>query len=293
MTIATSLNICPSYLTETTLIPRLTMAGFDGIDFNFCDLTDRIPWEDEHRSDAWLDTLAAAAAQAGLTWVQAHGPMFHMFGDSPQDQKRRGLCPAALRACGRLGVPWMVLHPETLPGAFHAGHHSETLARNVAFFRELLPLCERYGVGLAVENLPEPMGARGATRSFGGVPSEMIEIIDTLDHPLVGACWDTGHARVNQLDQRAGIEALGARLKVLHLQENDGRGDDHMLPYVNGRLGVDWQAVTDGLRAVQFSGALTYEVHNAFQAVPEPLFDPMLRLAATAACYLAGRVEAG
>jgi len=292
--IATSLNICTGRFPETDLMPRLAAAGFDGLDFNFLDLLDRLDWHNKNASARWVDELDAAARAAGLVWVQGHGPMFNMFGNTPKDDKRRALCVPAIRACGRLKVPWMVLHPDVFAGAFDAAHRRALRDRNVAFFRELLPECEKHNVGLALENIFDAAGrhdGRNAQRYYGSVPDELCELIDALNHPLVGACWDTGHARIMGLDQRAALAALGPRLKALHIQENDGANDDHLLPFQNGVNGVDWKAVTAGLREAKYQGAFTYEVHSAFRAVPDALFDHTLRYSAEVARCLVARIQ--
>lgn len=294
MRIATSLNICTNRFAEVEVIPRLAAAGYDGLDFNFLDLLDRLDWFDEGTADRWLDQLAAAARAAGLVWVQAHGPMFNMFGDTPRDHRLRALCVPCLRACGRLGVPWMVLHPDVFAGPFDAAHRRAILDGNLAFFRGLLPECEKHRVGLALENIFDDAArdaGRNAGRWYGAVPDELCELLDAFQHPLVGACWDTGHARIMNLDQRAAIAALGRRLKVLHVQENDGLNDDHQLPFTNGPRGVDWSAVTAGLRAARYEGAFTYEVHNAFRAVPAALWDHLLRYSVEVARQLVARIE--
>lgn len=60
----------------------------------------------------------------------------------------------------------------------------------------------------------------------------------SLNTPLFGACWDTGHAHVAHIDQRAGILALGRRLKALHVQDGDGISDTHTAPYYGA---IDWE----------------------------------------------------
>jgi sugar phosphate isomerase/epimerase len=165
----------------------------------------------------------------------------------------------------------------------------------VSFFRALLPECEKHSVGLALENIFDSAATedgRNSPRWYGSVPDEQCELIDALKHPLVGACWDTGHARIMKLDQRAALTTLGSRLKAVHIQENDGANDDHMLPFHNGTAGVDWTAVTDGLRAAKYKGAFTYEVHNAFRALPLDLWDPLLRYSVAVARHLVARIEA-
>lgn len=294
MLIATSLNIALKRWPEPQAMPRIAAAGYEGVDFNFADMCDRLDWFDDRAVGAWLEQFEQAAVATGLAFVQGHGPMMNLFGDTPKDIKRRSLCVPAIRAYGRLKVPWMVLHPDVFAGPFDASHRRAILERNVEFFRSLLPVCEKHRVGIAIENLFDSVGrddGRNCPRFFASVPEELCELVDALNHPLIGVCWDTGHARVMRLDQRAAIRALGPRLKVLHVQDNDGRNDQHLLPFCAGREGVDWDAVTAGLREAGYRGALSLEVHNAFNGIPEPLFESTLQRAAEIARYLVARIE--
>ncbi|HEY3377631.1 MAG TPA: sugar phosphate isomerase/epimerase [Armatimonadota bacterium] len=279
MLIANSMNLCFSRFDERELLPRMAAAGYDGVDFNFWDLVRRVNWHDDAEADRWLDALAQSTADAGLTWVQGHGPVFDIFQNAAEDIFQRDLCAPALRACARLGVPWLVLHPCTAAGAFDRAHLNMLLETNRDFVRTLLPLCERYGVGLALENIfDRPWAApEGAPRFFGAIPDELAALIDAIAHPLVGACWDTGHANVMHLDQRAALTAMGTRVKVLHLHDNNGQHDEHHLPFIPRPHGVDWDGVMAGLRAGGYTGALTFEVRAAFEAVPLSLFDDALR----------------
>ena len=91
---------------------------------------------------------------------------------------------------------------------------------------------------------------------------------------------------MNAMDQRAAIAALGPRLKALHIQDNDGTRDDHMLPFATAR-GVNWSDVALGLRDAGYGGAFTYEAHNGLRSVPDALLDDHLALAARTARHIA------
>jgi len=188
----------------------------------------------------------------------------------------------------------MVLHPDVFHGSFDKAHRKAIIDRNAEFFRSLLPHCEKHHVGVAIENIFDRAGRhgnRGCPRFFGAVPDELCELIDELNHPLIGACWDTGHARLMEHDQQSCLATIGHRLKALHIQENDGKDDDHMLPFACGRAGVNWAAVMAGLRAANYQGAFTYETHNAYNAVPETFLDEALRYGANIARYLVNSLE--
>ena len=289
MRIAMSLNLCVNRFSEEKMIPRLAAAGFDALDFDFCDMVTRIDWRDPKAVEQLLRPWQRAADTAKMTWTQAHGPMFYMFGKGEKDELARVLCPAAIRACGQLGVPWMVLHPDVFPGPFDKAHRQAIREGNIAFFSSLLPECEKNKVGIAIENIFDKAGRHGdrnCPRFYAAVPDELCHLVDTLDHPLIGACWDTGHARLMGLDSPVCIPILGHRLKALHIQENDGLNDDHMLPYVNGNAGVNWTGFGQALTRAGYQGSFTYEVHNAFNAIPDAFYDTALRYAADLAKFI-------
>lgn len=278
MLIANSMNICIDRFPEVDLLPRMAAAGYTGVDFNFWDLIRRLNWHDPAEADPWLAELARAAADAGLAWVQAHGPVFSLFQESDDDRFQRDLAVSALRACGRLGVPWMVMHPSTLripPEDIQ--QRRQLIEVNVDYFRSLLPTCEQYGVGIAIENITGKRAeSPGVVRTPGSTAEELCAMIDALDHPLVGACWDTGHAQLTGLDQRANLAALGSRLKVVHLHENDGLRDLHLLPFTFQDAASRWHEVMAGLREAGYTGDLTLEVAASFRAVPDALYDDLL-----------------
>lgn len=293
MKIATSLCIRSKDMSEPVLIAALAKAGFDGIDLPLYMHVDEVDWSDDVAAGAWAEQRVGWAREAGVEWVQAHGPFFDMFGEDEDAQRSREMCRHGIKACGRLGIPWMVLHPDIFPGAFDAGHVKAMLDRNVEFFRSLLDDCEKYQVGIAIENIHDHYAkTRGCERYFAGIPQEQCALIDALDHPLMGACWDTGHAHMNGLDQRAGIVALGERLKAIHIQETRSGvdRDDHVLPYSIENPGVDWEGVVAGLREVNFPGPFTFEVHSALQRVPAALLDSALAYNMAVGRYLAGEI---
>src|ERR1700722_18225316 len=122
MQIAISLNICVGRCTEEQMIPRVSRAGFDAMDFNFCDLTNRIDWYDQQAVDTLLNGWLNVAQAHNIGWIQAHGPMFSFFSSDSRQLQLRELCVPALHACKRLGVRWMVLHPDVFAGPFDKVH---------------------------------------------------------------------------------------------------------------------------------------------------------------------------
>ena len=54
------------------------------------------------------------------------------------------------------------------------------------------------------------------------------------------------------------------RLKALHLHDNDGREDMHVLPLTEGTGKVDWDALLKALADIGYEGDFTYKVNNSF-----------------------------
>jgi sugar phosphate isomerase/epimerase len=258
-------------------LERLARAGFQVLDFDFCDwLFEGSPlvgdgWE------SWIKSIRQHADRLGLQFTQMHGPIFNKFGDEEKTKWFMAMSHRALEAASLLGCSWVVLELEPLPGAFDNQHLQQLKERNIAWIAELLPTAERCGVGIAIENNADvPDRERKRRRAYGSTPAELIDLVDTFNHPLLGICWDTGHAHIQRLEQAAALKAIGKRLKATHIQDNNGEQDQHLLPF-HGT--IDWQSVVTALREIGYEGDFVYEVHNFVRPLPDRLRDAVLRYA--------------
>jgi sugar phosphate isomerase/epimerase len=139
----------------------------------------------------------------------------------------------------------MNLHPDR-----HAPMHSRAycIGRNLISLGELLPMSERLGVGLMIENLPGDFNT----------PEQLGALLDPL--PEVGLHLDIGHANLltpyNMTD--AILAQYGSRLRHVHLHDNKGGGADLHLPLGSGT--VDYRAAVRALQACGYDGTITLEV---------------------------------
>ena len=89
---------------------------------------------------------------------------------------------------------------------------------------------------------------------------------------LRAICLDVGHANANEKSAAQEALAAGDRLLALHLQDNDGLGQDqHLLP---GRGTTDWDAF---LRAM---AELDGDVIHTFEVKPVGLLEATLEILA-------------
>ena len=106
------------------------------------------------------------------------------------------------------------------------------------------------GVRLALENT----GPRGYT----GDPQRLVALLEDLGAPNVGAVIDTGHRNLGG-DPAAALRAVGRHLITLHLHDNCGERDEHLLP---GRGNIPWDEVNRALADVGYDGVFMYEINR-------------------------------
>lgn len=128
---------------------------------------------------------------------------------------------------------------------------AERIARNV----EKLKLVEAHikennlGICICLENL----------RMMTPGIDELDAILNQLDPDCFGICLDTGHLNIAEnKNQREFILKAGKRLKALHIADNEGQTDQHMMPF--GRGHVDFEEVVAALREVDYQGLFNLEI---------------------------------
>jgi sugar phosphate isomerase/epimerase len=155
----------------------------------------------------------------------------------------------ACRAAALIGAENVVLHPgperEGRPPEAefiqHINHAAESL--NIVAAR-----CHDMGVRLLLENMLPHL--------LFGHTSDMLYLLGRISSAGVGACLDTGHARLSG-DLPNVVQKLSGHLKMVHINDNLGDRDDHLIP---GDGSIDWQWFIDALLRHQFSGGLIIEM---------------------------------
>ncbi len=164
-----------------------------------------------------------------------------------------------------LGCKYMVLHPLMPYGDFKNPDPEGFLELNETFYRELLKTAAKEQVMICFENMPMPY--LNLAR-----PSEIRDFVKKIDNPWFKVCLDTGHCLdVGQQPAQAvrGFSQDPQMLRVLHVHDNDGHRDLHLLPY----QGIaDWPDFTKSLKEIGFEGVLSLETQIKAK-LPEPLLE--------------------
>ncbi len=212
-------------------------------------------FEDYYRS------LKAVADECGLKIGQVHSP-FPTYLNDKDDELRLEAQHRSVRACALLGCRYMVMHP-AIPGyRLYDQGVEECKALNMQRYEAVIPDLEKYDVSIAVENMfsyDRTIGRHCPT--VCSTAEEMADYIDTLNRlsPHFVACLDVGHALITGDTPDHMARILGDRLKVLHVQDNDGNGDWHVIPHMGK---VDWPAFTKALREIGYKGTFSLEADN-------------------------------
>lgn len=69
-----------------------------------------------------------------------------------------------------------------------------------------------------------------STALLGARPEDLLETVNQVSSPVVGVCVDTGHAQITKTPLRAFSDLLGNLVRSMHVHDNDGLSDKHMLP---------------------------------------------------------------
>ncbi len=247
MKLATTTGDFAIYASHQERIAHLHQAGFRYIDLSLYEETDMEPFM---QAD-WMDKakkLKAYAEKLGMQLVQAHSPGFNPLQRDENWERFVSMTVRSVEVCGVLGIPCTVVHAGWAPGIDIEAYFT----RNLAFYRLLFPVMEQYEVSVLIENSAK--SNMGACYYFLD-GADMKAFLQAADHPLLHACWDTGHANIEG-HQYADIIALGADLYALHINDNHGSSDEHILPFT-GTLCLD--EVMCALRDIDYRGYFTFE----------------------------------
>lgn len=192
----------------------------------------------------------------GLTFVQCHSPSTNNLGDAPGSYEDAVLKTVrAVEICDILGIPNMVVH-----AGFNnkVTDRTEWFEENKKFYLEVIEKTPGSTVNLLTENTTKK-NISEAMYLFSG--QDMREFADFVNHPRLHCCWDTGHANCegNQYDD---IIAMGDELYAIHFNDNSGRGDEHIIPFM-GTMNSD--EVITALIDIAFKGPLTFECDSALR----------------------------
>jgi len=216
----------------------------------------------DYRDAGAVEALGAWLVEFGLELHSMHAPIVEAIRQgrwigsyslaSADDTRRRAAVAeagAALRVAERVPYRYLVVHLGVPDG------QSPTAADNDAgaarrSVEEIVELAAGVHVGVAIEVMPN---------ALSGAPAICALIEDGLEGADVGICLDYGHAHLMG-DLGEAIETVGGHLWTTHVHDNDGRRDDHAVPF-SGR--IDWGAAMMETQKIGYDDMMMFEVADS------------------------------
>lgn len=191
------------------------------------------------------------AQNLSIDWIHAPYVLPSLYSEEPE---KWAVSLAAIRTAvniaGLLRARSVIVHPTN-------GGYTQDLdeaASYNALHKALTVLVDdgkRNNVRIALENMTEP-----ATHEL---TSRLIESIDGL-----GMCFDSGHAHLHNATDFF-LDRCGDRIVALHLHDNNGTGDRHLIP---GDGDINWPELIDKLISKGYAGVWGIECEQKIGNYP-------------------------
>lgn len=280
--ICSRINWDTEHYSSEQAIREIGKAGFEAVDLDLA--FKEVSYDPMEGEDwkYWVDRQIQAAAEYNMPITQGHAHFFskthcELLGEE-EILRRETIIKRDIEAAGMCGIKWLVTHPSSYWDDIYYSRKL-SMERNLEHYKRLGEVAAKHGVGIAIENLTihrPPLFCIGT--------DDLMELLDRLsDDKVFGACWDTGHGLLNEIDQPAAIRQIGNRLKALHINDNGGKWDEHILPF-QGR--IHWKPIMKALGEIGYQNDITFEVLNYSKGFDEALHPAALRFAKEVGDYL-------
>jgi len=153
-----------------------------------------------------------------------------------------------------IGIKNMVLHCDELSDTNLSCE--EKIEKNVAELKKLAKHVKDKDITICLENLRPHF--EGEQNLIDVTAEDLLEIIRRVDSPRFGICLDTGHLNLTVKNQGHFIQRAGEKLKALHIADNQGETDQHMMPFTKGN--VNFVKVVENLCEVDYKGLFNLEI---------------------------------
>ena len=165
-----------------------------------------------------------------------------------------------------IGIKNMVLHCDNLSETNLS--REEKIEKNIEKLQILAEYIKNKEITVCLENLRphSPEETELVDRSA----DDLLYIIERIGSSKFGICLDTGHLNLTDKNQREFILKAGDKLKALHITDNDGNTDQHLMPFNRGT--VDFPEIIKALKEIKYNGIFNLEIPGE-RSIPLELRD--------------------
>lgn len=251
-------------------------AGFDAVDMDvMCYGRGQLPdvyHMPEDQFEEYFTRIRRRAEQLGLAIAHTHNIMSaYRPNDAAYNKELLMRCKKGIQASRLLGCRYTVTHcinsyrwgDETPPEVMHR--------ENQRMFADFLDVIEQNNVCAALESFGRSTDDH--CDCFGDA-RRMLQEYESLPTRHKAFCLDSGHthtvASMGQPTVPEFIRLFGSRIRLVHLHDNDGLLDQHLIP---GQGTINWPEVFDALEEIGYQGYFNYEIILRWfgQSIPQAI----------------------
>jgi sugar phosphate isomerase/epimerase len=197
----------------------------------------------EFGSDSYWDVVLQRM-RADKKTLSIHGPCVTVNLADPNDTAYLERYKKTFAYAKKTGTKYVVVHT------------NEQWSGDVEFCRQLVLERLRRIELLANELDGAQMGIENVGLKQNNLFDEEAYVALFEEFQTAGAIIDVGHAHINHWDTCRVITALNRRISAFHLQDNDGKTDEH-LPLFAGT--IDWQKLIETIKQHAPQAAFVFE----------------------------------
>ena len=259
---------------------KLKSHGYGCIDYaELCNRHSDLYKFSDDKFRGFLTDIGESANKHGVEITQLHG--LWVTEDRMRAQREESISYFIKEIIGAsyMGCKNVVIHP-FLPFGWGSEIDKDKIWDvNIDLFTRLMPYAEKYNVTVCAENLP-------FTAISMSTVKDVKKLIREINHPKFKACLDTGHANVFHDDIAEDVRILGDDLATLHVHDNKGNWDQHLIPYMGN---IKWEEFLAALKEIGYKGNFTLETMIS-NSMPQPIKEEMQRSLAALARQMADKI---
>jgi len=209
-----------------------------------------------------VSKLNAIAKSKGIRYT-VHAP----FADINIAAPSKPMLNASIKRLGQsmayanaLNAQLWVFHPGAKTG-ISSFYPNQDWKQNIKTIRELHETAEKYGLNIAIENLPEKYGF------LMKQPADFQKFYKETGLNDVGIALDVGHANLEGQTEHF-LRKLPDKIVHMHISDNMGEHDQHL---GIGYGKIDWQQFAETLREIAYDKTIIIETVESMENVKESL----------------------
>lgn len=220
-------------------------------------------------NDDWKENayqIKNKAEKLGIKFAQCHPPFTSTNPElNDNEEFYYKMLERSLKAAAILEVPIAVFHPIDAKEYDEFNNElSEKMTHDV--YDKYVDLAIKHDIKIAYENLPM---YDFYPRRYASIAEDLVSLVDSYKDDRVGVCWDTGHGNITYKHGHANaLKKIDKRLIALHIQDNKGKGDDHIFPFEGT---INWNKILRALKEIEYSGNFTFESTSPYEKIPYEL----------------------